>query len=106
MNIAEIQSAEDPNGDMPNDNDSTNDNDPNNDPTVDDAIDDPNDEDDNDPEEIDIQIFDLALIKVLAAGEDDIVYPGEEITFTIEVTNQGTVDALSLIHISEPTRPY
>jgi len=96
-NIAEIQSAEDPNGDNPVDNDSTPDSNPNNDPTTDDEINNGSgDEDDNDLETVDIQIFDLALIKVLAAGEDDRVYPGETITFTIEVFNQGTVPASNI----------
>ena len=81
-NIAEIQSSQDDLGDSPNDNDSDEDNNPNNDPTSNDEINNGDgDEDDNDPEDLDIQIFDLALNKVLAPG-------------------------LSLIHISEPTRPY
>jgi len=97
-NIVEIQSAEDDQGNNPTDNDSTPDNDPNNDPTEDNAIDNENgDEDDNDLEEVDIQIFDLALNKVLAAGEDDLVYPGEDITFTINVFNQGSVAAQSIV---------
>ena len=97
-NLAEIQSSEDDLGDSPNDNDSTEDNDPGNDPEVNDEIDNNGgDEDDADPEEVDIQIFDLALRKSLAAGEDDRVYPGETITFTIEVFNQGTVPASNIV---------
>ena len=96
-NIAEITSAEDEFGDSPEDVDSTSDDDPNNDPTVDNEVDNNGgDEDDNDPEEVDIQIFDLALIKTLADGEDDRVYPGEEVTFTITVFNQGTVAASNI----------
>ena len=85
INVAEISSAEDPNGDNPDDNDSSLDNDPNN-----------PDEDDSDDEPLDPQLFDLALIKVLGAGEDDRVYPGETINFTIEVFNQGTVPASNI----------
>ena len=93
-NIAEIQSAEDGDGNTPDDNDSTPDSDPNNDPTVDDEIDNGGgDEDDNDPEDFEIQVFDLALRKTLATGEDDRVYVGEDVTFTIEVFNQGSVPA-------------
>jgi len=97
-NIAEIQNAEDDLGNEPNDNDSEGDSDPNNDPTENDAVDGENgDEDDNDVEDVDIQIFDLALRKTLAAGEDARVYPGETITFTIEVFNQGTVTASNIV---------
>ena len=97
-NIAEIQSSEDDLGESPNDNDSTEDSNPNNDPTEDNAVNGENgDEDDNDPEDVDIQIFDLALRKTLAAGEDARVYPGETITFTIEVFNQGTVTASNIV---------
>ena len=93
-NIAEILTADDSDGNTPPDNDSTGDNDPNNDPNVDDEIDNNGgDEDDNDGEEVDIEIFDLSLTKDLAAGEDARVYPGETVTFTITLTNEGTVPA-------------
>ena len=105
INVAEISDAEDgngdsvANGDIP-DNDSTPDTDPNNDPggevngNTDDTVDNQNgDEDDSDPEDVEIRIFDLALDKKLAAGEDELVYPGQDVTFTITVYNQGTVPA-------------
>jgi len=93
-NIAEIQSAEDPDGNNAPDFDSTPDNDPNNDPNVDDVVDNTGgDEDDNDGEELDIAIFDLASNITLAPGEDDRVYPGETVSFKVTVFNQGTVDA-------------
>jgi len=43
--------------------------------------------------QVTVEEFDLALRKVLADGEDERVYPGEDVTFTIEVFNQGTIDA-------------
>ena len=74
-------------------------------------------DDDFDPAEILLtQVFDLALTKVINATATPPPYaPGSVVQFTIEVFNQGTLDAydidvadyvLSLIHISEPTRPY
>ena len=42
-------------------------------------------------------LFDLALNKTLAAGEDTRVYPGEDITFDINVFNQGNVDAFNVL---------
>jgi len=101
-NTAEIQDANDDLGDSPEDNDSTTDDDPNNDPSTDDAIDgdgsgpdgDPTgDEDDNDSEDADIQIFDLASNITLAPGEDGRVYPGETVELKVTVFNQGTVTA-------------
>ena len=51
-----------------------------------------NDEDDNDFEDVDVLIeYDLALIKTLANGQSAIVTPGETVTYTITVANQGNV---------------
>ncbi len=36
--------------------------------------------------------YDLALVKTVASG-DEVIAPGEDVTFTITVTNQGTLDA-------------
>ena len=55
------------------------------------------DEDDHDPAEITVeQIFDLALEKTFANSSDTPIMPGSTVTFTIEVTNQGTVDAYNI----------
>ena len=100
----EISAYTDDQGNSPADIDSTPDDDFTNDAggVVDSATDDTvnnegGDEDDNDPENVFLEIFDLALTKQLAAGEDTRVYPGEEVTFTIEVTNQGTVPASNIV---------
>jgi len=121
VNFAEISTAdddEDPNNDPPTDEDSTPDEDPTNE-----------DEDDDDsavvtvvPPVVPTEVFDLALIETLAPGQEGMVRPGETVDFKITVFNQGTLPAetieitqylptgltlnLSLIHISEPTRPY
>jgi len=39
-------------------------------------------------------VFDLALDKALAAGQADPVLPGDDVTFTITVFNQGTIGSL------------
>ena len=98
-NGAEIASAEDENGNPGNDIDSTPDTNPDNDAEVNDEIngDGTTDEDDDDIESIEVEIFDLALRKTLADGEDRRVYTGETITFTIEVFNQGTVTAENIV---------
>ncbi len=81
------------------DEDSTPDSDPTNDPTV--NHNDPTadvvlgDEDDNDYEDITPilppPVYDLALIKVLANGESGSAGAGDQVTYNIIVTNQGTV---------------
>jgi len=53
--------------------------------------------DDNDPENVFLEIFDLALRKTLSAGEDARVYPGEVVSFDIEIFNQGTVPASNIV---------
>ena len=75
---------------------------------------DPDDEDDADDEPVEPQVVDISLIKLVSDAEPLV---GDVITFTIEVSNDGNntatgvtvedaVPNLSLIHISEPTRPY
>ncbi|MBK7343130.1 MAG: DUF11 domain-containing protein [Saprospiraceae bacterium] len=51
------------------------------------------DEDDHDIAVLVLETFDLALIKTLAAGESAQVAPGQIVTFTITVTNQGDIPA-------------
>jgi len=113
VNFAEIIEFEDENGNLPQDIDSSDDSDPTNDgggatnTPSDDSIDgdasgapgdeDPaTDEDDHDPEDVSLQIFDLALAKTLADGQSEFVGPGDDVTFTITVTNQGTVGAANI----------
>ena len=53
-----------------------------------------NDEDDHDPATVNVgQVYDLALRKALAAGQPATVQAGDDVTFTLEVFNQGTLDA-------------
>jgi len=54
------------------------------------------DEDDADPALVPIDIFDLALNKVVAASQTTPIYPGDDVTFTITVENQGTLDATDI----------
>ena len=55
------------------------------------------DEDDHDPAPIGVnQTFDLALFKTLASGQASAVAPGADVTFTISVVNQGTLDAYDI----------
>ncbi len=53
------------------------------------------DEDDHDVAGVPVEFFDLALIKVLS-DPSAIVAPGDDVAFTITVTNQGTVDATNI----------
>ncbi|MBK6889917.1 MAG: DUF11 domain-containing protein [Sphingobacteriales bacterium] len=97
-NFAEVSGAVDSLGHVIDDVDSDLDDDPNNDgPYVDDEINEkpPIDEDDHDPAEITIDIFDLALSKVLSSPLGNI-YPGDNVTFTLNVYNQGTADAQNI----------
>ncbi|MFK8104610.1 MAG: hypothetical protein AB8G15_18950, partial [Saprospiraceae bacterium] len=97
LNRAEISRAEDELGDTPQDIDSNSDQNPTNDVEVNDEINNGgNDEDDADVERIKVEVFDIALRKTLNDGEDERVYPGEDITFKIEVINQGTVTAQNI----------
>ena len=124
VNFAEISSADNalgqPDVDSTPDGDDTNDAGGNPDTASDDVVggdgsgtpgdeDAGTDEDDHDPASVTIgQVFDLALTKELSSAGP--FAAGDTVTFTITVINQGTLDAtdieLSLIHISEPTRPY
>ena len=98
-NNAEISSADDDTDDTntpPTDVDST----PNTDPTDDtvggdNVIDGTNgDEDDHDPATVNVgQVFDLALIKTTTATT---VSAGDDVLFTLEVFNQGTLDAYNI----------
>jgi len=90
-NVAEIAGADDPNGDPFNDSDSTPDTDPTNDPANEDDID---DETVTIPEPDE---FDLALVKTLSAGQANPVAPGDVVSYTITVLNQGAVDASNVI---------
>ena len=101
-NIAEISSAQDGNGNAATDIDSTPDGD-NNDTIVGDndisgdALGTPgDDEDDHDPASVVVNPFDLALTKVLATGQSNMVSAGDDVTFTIEITNQGSVTAQNI----------
>jgi len=81
------------------DEDSTPDNDPDNDPVI--NHNDPasdtvaGDEDDHDFEEITPirppSLYDLALIKTIAAGEPTSLATGDQVTYNITITNQGDV---------------
>ena len=51
------------------------------------------DEDDHDPAEVTVLGFDLALKKTLAVGQASNVGPGDLVTYTIEVVNQGDITA-------------
>ncbi len=97
-NYAEIASAEDEEGQPQDDIDSTPDSNPDNDgPVVDEEINNSfGDEDDHDPETIEIEIFDLALIKTLAPGQANVVGQGDLVDFNITVTNQGSIDAYNV----------
>jgi len=61
-----------------------------------------NDEDDHDPDQIFVDaqgcspVFDLALVKEVAAGQPLSFIPGDDVTFTITVYNQGSVDAANV----------
>jgi uncharacterized repeat protein (TIGR01451 family) len=59
------------------------------------------DEDDHDPAGISVASYDLALTKVYTSDtfdvvDDGVVEPGDVVTFTITVTNQGTLDAADI----------
>ena len=100
VNVAEISADDGPDIDSTPDSDQTNDNQPGapGDPT-DNVIDNSaGDEDDQDLAGLTVVEYDLALQKVytsdtFAAPADGIIEAGADVTFTITVTNQGTVDA-------------
>jgi len=92
VNVAEISQANDGDGNPGNDIDSTPDG-VNDDPIGGDNITDNSngDEDDHDPAEVVVEVFDLALVKVLSSPGP--FEEGDPVTFTITVTNQGTIIA-------------
>ena len=93
--VAEIGSATDNNGNPVTDQDSTPDG-MNDDIIGGDNVTDnsSNDEDDHDPATITLgHVFDLALKKTLAAGQNTVVSPGDTVQYLITVYNQGTLTA-------------
>ena len=55
-------------------------------------------EDDEDSAKVAVgQVFDLALVKVLAAGSPTSFNPGDIVTYDITVINQGTIDATNVV---------
>ncbi|MEZ5030635.1 MAG: gliding motility-associated C-terminal domain-containing protein [Saprospiraceae bacterium] len=54
------------------------------------------DEDDHDPASVTVEPFDLALYKTLGVGQSAMVEPGDKVTFTINVVNQGQVAAANI----------
>ncbi|MEM7163191.1 MAG: HYR domain-containing protein, partial [Bacteroidota bacterium] len=94
-NVGEISSSSNPLG--IDDIDSDEDSDPNNDTFIgNDIIDGTGGDDDNHDEEIAniTQVFDLALIKNGATGN---LVPGGNVTYTLTVFNQGTIDATNVV---------
>lgn len=56
------------------------------------------DEDDHDPAKITVIAYDLALVKVLDTVDTNLpVMQGDDVTFSITVSNQGTVDADDIV---------
>ncbi|NNE25220.1 MAG: DUF11 domain-containing protein, partial [Saprospiraceae bacterium] len=101
-NFAEISFADndtDPDNEVMDEADSVPDDE--NDDTVggDDVTDNSNgDEDDHDPEEINVDNFDLALTKVLDTNNSPAeINPGDDVTFIITVYNQGTLEATDIL---------
>jgi len=95
QNAAEITSFEDGNGIIRNDDelDSTPDN-INDDIVVDDEILDDGTIDEDDHDIADVPLFDLALRKTLLS--DAVVTVGDDVTFQIEIFNQGTITAQNI----------
>ncbi len=56
------------------------------------------DEDDEDPAVVNVSVYDAALTKMLAPGQNPSVMPGENVQYTITVYNQGT-EALTNIKV-------
>ncbi len=94
VNVAEISGATDTTNTPRVDIDSDPDGNPNNDgDPKDDEISDPDDEDDHDPSRIDV--YDLALTKVLTTPEP-YTY-GQDLTYRIRVYNQGTLPVTNVV---------
>jgi uncharacterized repeat protein (TIGR01451 family) len=101
-NEAEISEFQDDAGNVQEDTDSTPDADDENDNELVDNDVNGNgkqggDEDDHDWAEVTIEGFDLALVKLLSAGQDRAVEPGDTISFDIIVINQGMIPADSVL---------
>ncbi|MEM7133771.1 MAG: SdrD B-like domain-containing protein [Chloroflexota bacterium] len=95
MNYAEIQSDD---GDDVDSQPEGDENDNNGDALIDDVTSDNGtlDEDDHDVATVTVQNFDLALRKTLTAGQPTTTVRGADITYMIEVFNQGTVPAFDI----------
>ncbi len=100
-NVAEITGATDENGNPQEDVDSQPDSLQNDNFLVDNDINGNSntggDEDDSDEETLTIGAFDLALSKRLAPGQSLVVSPGDNVSFVIEVINQGAIAADSIL---------
>ena len=101
-NLAEISFADDdmdPNNEGPIDDDSTPDTDPDDGTVTDDAINNENgDEDDHDPADLVISVFDLALTKMINMSITPGPFnPGDDVSFVITLFNQGNVDATDIV---------
>ncbi|HRK83442.1 MAG TPA: SdrD B-like domain-containing protein, partial [Saprospiraceae bacterium] len=102
-NAAEISGGTDENGDPQQDVDSQYDTNPNDDTTTADNETGGNgnnpgeDDDDFDYVDITVKPFDLALIKILAAGQSLNVQPGDTIHYRIRVVNQGQIPADNIL---------
>jgi len=98
LNVAEISDAQDEFGDRPQDIDSTPDDSNANDTSVDNEINNGGgDEDDHDPEEVQVERFDLALIKLFNPAASDLpLVQNRDVAFEIQIGNQGTVDATQI----------
>ena len=55
------------------------------------------DEDDHDGASFPVEVFDLALTKVLTPGQAATVSPGDVVTFMINIFNQGSIDAYNMV---------
>ncbi len=106
INRAEIAAAQDAEANYPLDIDSTPDENPFNDGEMIDGIIDgtSDDEDDSDlaainvvAEVVNTDTYDLALTKQLAAGQADLVYPGDIVSYELTVWNQGTAPAYNVV---------
>ena len=106
LNIAEISADDGNDFDSTPDTDPANDNQPAADGDATDTVTDNSpgpggaDEDDHDIAGVTVLAYDLALTKAYTSDNfantaDGVIQPGSDVTFTITVTNQGTIDAAS-----------
>lgn len=93
INAVEIVSAQDGDGVVQADADAVNDAVNGNDPVIDDALDGngSDDEDDHDIASFFVERVDVALTKQLAEGQPALVRAGDDVRFTLTITNQGSV---------------